>query len=95
MMRQNLVGTIRIEDPVKMLECIVENERFFGYDPYYGDLREAMLNSATRIVEGHKVFDQGFMAWYIDYLDKATLKDLQREPWDFGQKKEFLKEKYI
>ena len=45
MMRQNLVGTIRIEDPVKMLECIVENERFFGYDPYYGDLREAMLNS--------------------------------------------------
>ena len=23
----------RIKDPVEMLECIVENERFFGSDP--------------------------------------------------------------
>ena len=33
------------------------------------------------------------MEWFVDYLGKATLSDLQLEPVDFG-KKEFLKEKY-
>ena len=55
-----------------------------------------MLNSATRIVERSKVisFDRGFMEWFVDYLGKATLSDLQLEPVDFGKRKEFLKEKY-
>jgi hypothetical protein len=40
----------QIKDPVKMLECIVEYERFFGFDPHYSELRAVMLNSATRII---------------------------------------------
>ena len=34
------------------------------------------------------------MEWFVDYLGKATLSDLQLEPVDFGKRKEFLKEKY-
>jgi len=69
----------QIKDPVKMLECIVENERFFGFDPYYSDLRGAMINSATRIVDGYKVTpddqieDRGFMAWFIGYLRQGLI----------------------
>ena len=40
----------KISNPVEMLQCIVDNEEYFGYDPYYKDLREAMLTRAWEIV---------------------------------------------
>lgn len=39
-----------ITDSVEMLRTILQHENFLGYDPYYGDLREALLNAADRIV---------------------------------------------
>jgi hypothetical protein len=39
-----------IRDPVKMLQTIVDNEQYFGYDSYYADLREAMLKQAEKIL---------------------------------------------
>lgn len=40
----------KIKDPMLMLKTIVENERYFGYDSYYSDLRSAMLETAAEIV---------------------------------------------
>ena len=34
----------------EMLREIVENESFFGYDPYYAKLRKAMLDNADRVL---------------------------------------------
>ena len=41
-----------ITDPVKMLRTIIDNEQYFGFDPYYKDIREAILKQAEYIVEG-------------------------------------------
>jgi hypothetical protein len=38
-----------IKEPREMLRAIVENESFLGYDPYYKDLREALLKQAEKI----------------------------------------------
>ena len=43
----------KIEDPVTMLKEIVANQDFLGYDPYYGNLRSALLNQADKIVKGN------------------------------------------
>lgn len=40
-----------IKTPREALKIILENERFFGYDPYYSDLREAMLQMVERILK--------------------------------------------
>lgn len=40
-----------IKDPVEMLRVICENEDFFGYDPYYKELRAAMTETAEAIVK--------------------------------------------
>ena len=42
-------GLDKIDDPKEALRIILENEMFLGYDPYYGELRAAMLNMAERI----------------------------------------------
>ncbi len=40
----------QIEDPREMLKLIVENETFLGFDPYYKDLRNAMISQAEKII---------------------------------------------
>ena len=40
-----------VKDPVRMLAIIVKNNSYFGYDPYYADLRKAILDQALKIVE--------------------------------------------
>jgi hypothetical protein len=40
-----------IHDPVEALKAIVENEGFMGYDPYYRDLRAALLAMAERVLK--------------------------------------------
>ena len=37
-----------ITDPVQALREIVEHEDFLGFDPYYRDLRAALLEMAER-----------------------------------------------
>ena len=37
-----------ISDPVEALRELVEHETFLGYDPYYGDLRAALMEMAER-----------------------------------------------
>lgn len=44
----------KIKDPIKMLKCILENESYFGFDPYYRDIRSAMLDTAAAIVRASK-----------------------------------------
>ena len=39
-----------ISDPIKMLEIIVDNQNYLGFDPYYKDLRAAMLDQAEKII---------------------------------------------
>ena len=39
----------KITNPIEMLELIVEDESYFGYDSYYADFRNAMLRQATKI----------------------------------------------
>ena len=35
-----------------------------------------------------------FMEWFVDYLEKATLDDLKKEPMDWKERKLYLEEKY-
>ncbi len=42
-----------INDPIAMLRAIIEYEDFLGYDPYYRDLRETLLNRAAYIIGTH------------------------------------------
>jgi len=44
----------QITDPVEMLGCIIENQDFMGYDPYYRDFRQTMLDQAEKIVKEGK-----------------------------------------
>lgn len=44
----------QITNPVEMLRAIVKNQDFLGYDPYYSDLREALLKQAENVVAAHK-----------------------------------------
>jgi len=41
----------KVTDPREALQIIIDNEQFFGFDPYYRDLRDAMVNMASRILE--------------------------------------------
>ena len=43
-----------IVDPYEMLECILDNEDYYGHDPYYAPIKIAIFNRATEIVEKHK-----------------------------------------
>ena len=38
----------QITDPVKACQVIVEYERLFGYDPYYADIRKALVRMCER-----------------------------------------------
>lgn len=38
-------------NPYDALEIVVENETFLGYDPYYGDIRKAIINMCASIVK--------------------------------------------
>lgn len=40
----------KITDPIEMLAAIIHNEKFLGYDRYYVDLRECLLDQAEKIV---------------------------------------------
>ena len=37
-----------VTDPAEACRVLVENENFLGYDPYYRDLREALIEMCTR-----------------------------------------------
>ena len=39
------------DTPRKILALILKYEDFLGYDPYFGDLRKAMLQQAKRVLE--------------------------------------------
>lgn len=39
----------KITDPREALRTIAENERFLGYDPYYRDIRIALISLAERV----------------------------------------------
>jgi len=41
----------RTRDPVKMLRLIVENEDYLGYDPYYADIRAALISQAGVVAQ--------------------------------------------
>ena len=41
-----------IKDPKEALTEFLDNERFLGYDPYYGDLRVALIGMLERIRDG-------------------------------------------
>ena len=43
-----------ISDPLEMLRAVVNHEGFFGYDPYYGEIRKAVLDRAQAIVDLNK-----------------------------------------
>jgi hypothetical protein len=38
----------KVTDPKEALKLILENEDYFGYDPYFRDLRAALLEMAER-----------------------------------------------
>ena len=38
----------RITDPKEALRVLLKNESFLGYDPYYADLRDALLDMCDR-----------------------------------------------
>ena len=40
----------RISTAEEMLATIVDNQEYFGYDPYYSDLRKAMIGNAERVL---------------------------------------------
>lgn len=42
-----------VSDPMAALQIMVYNERYLGYDPYYSDLRSAMLEMCERIITRH------------------------------------------
>lgn len=42
------------ETPEAVLRIIVENASFFGFDPYYADLAEAMLAQAEKVLDIRK-----------------------------------------
>ncbi len=44
-----------ITDPVEMLEALLNNDMFLGYDPYYADLRAALLDQAEQVVEAARL----------------------------------------
>jgi len=41
----------KIETSEQMLRTIVDNEEYMRYDPYYRELREALLNNAERVLQ--------------------------------------------
>ncbi|MBT2325507.1 hypothetical protein J7E62_24545 [Variovorax paradoxus] len=44
----------RVTDPVEALELIVDNEGYLGYDPYFPDLRKALLDMASRVAANQR-----------------------------------------
>ena len=43
----------KVSSAREALAIIVVNERFFGYDPYYNDLRSAMMRMAERVLRSY------------------------------------------
>ena len=43
-----------ITDPAEACHTLVENEQFLGFDPYYRDLREALIRMCERCGKGTK-----------------------------------------
>ena len=44
----------KVSDPREALQIIIDNEQFFGFDPYYRDLRDAMVRMGERVLEETK-----------------------------------------
>ncbi len=45
----------KIHDPLEALKLIIENESFFGFDPYYRDIRDAVLGVGERVLKEHGI----------------------------------------
>jgi hypothetical protein len=41
----------KVRDPREALRLIAENEMYFGFDPYYRDIRAALVQMAERLGE--------------------------------------------
>ena len=41
----------KITDPVEMLECVLENEGYYGYDPYYAEMRDAVMLQVKAVLD--------------------------------------------
>ncbi len=44
----------KVTDPVEALGIVLENEDYFGFDPYYRDIRGAVLGMAQRVYNAAK-----------------------------------------
>ena len=40
----------KINDPKDAIHLLLDNEDFLGYDPYYKDIREEILNACRRSI---------------------------------------------
>jgi hypothetical protein len=49
-----LASLEKVTDMRQALQILVENEGFYGYDPYYRDIREAIFRMAERVLEDSK-----------------------------------------
>lgn len=56
----------KVTDPVAALRMILENESFLGFDSYYADLRQGLLDMARRVADAQPASDaqrwQAFLA---------------------------------
>lgn len=41
----------KIKDPVEALRAVSEGSQWFGYDPYYGDMHDAVLEMVDRVLK--------------------------------------------
>lgn len=44
----------RISDPVQMLEAVRDNEQYFGYDPYYKEIRDVIFAQVETVIHNSK-----------------------------------------
>ena len=43
-----LAEVAKVTDPAEACRVLVENENYLGFDPYYQDLREALIEMCRR-----------------------------------------------
>lgn len=70
----------RTDTPETILALILENEEFLGYDPYYGDLRRAMLVRATSILAAREE-----STIQEDYEESRAIPDMREWEIEFHE----------
>lgn len=50
------IGTLhKITKPLDALRLVAENDEYFGYDPYYADIRNAIMKVVRDVLDKHGV----------------------------------------